>query len=53
VVDVGGDDHSATRNFRADELGIEVLPLGYELHLIGDDALAGGFELGHAENSFS
>ncbi len=44
---VGGNDHSAARDLVADQLRGEILSLGDKAHLVGDDALAGGFELGH------
>src|SRR5262249_27528286 len=44
---VGWNDHAAAGDFVADELRGEVFTLGDEVHFVGDDALAGGFELGH------
>ena len=44
---VGRDDHAAAGHLVADQLGVEVLALGDEAHLVGDDALAGRFDLGH------
>ena len=44
---VGRDDHAAAGDLGADQLRVEVFALGDVLHLGGDDALAGGFELGH------
>ena len=41
MVDVGGNDHPAARDFGADQFGGQVLALGDILHLAGDDALAG------------
>ena len=46
---VGGDDHPAAGHLVADQLDGEVLARGDKAHLVGDDALAGGFELGHGE----
>ena len=47
---VGRDDHPAARDLGADQLGLELLALGDELHLGRDDALAGHFDLGHDGN---
>ena len=44
---VRGDDHPAAGDLGADQFRVEVLAAGDELHLGGDGALAGGFELGH------
>ena len=46
-IDVGRDDHAAAGDLGADQLRVEVFAPGDELHLGGDDALAGGFELRH------
>src|SRR5262249_7756490 len=43
---VGGDDHAPAGHLVADQLGLEVLALGDEGHLLGDDAPAGGVQLG-------
>src|SRR5262249_36182581 len=53
---VGGDDHPAAGHLVADQLGLEVLALGDEGHLVGDHAPAGGLKLGgvgrgHGEDS--
>ena len=50
---VGGDDHAAAGDLVADQLGVEVLALGDEAHLVGDDALAGGFHLRHGRKPFT
>ena len=50
---VGGDDHAAAGHLVADQFGVEVLALGDEAHLVGDDALAGGFELRHGDRPFT
>jgi len=47
VVDVGRDDHAAARDLGTNQVGVEVFPLGDEVHLRSDRALAGSFELGH------
>jgi hypothetical protein len=41
VVHVRGDDHPPARDLAADELGLEPLAPGDEVHLLGDDALPG------------
>ena len=48
---VGRDDHPAARDFRADQLGIEVLAAGHEFHLGRDNPLAGHFDLRHCQAS--
>ena len=48
---VGRDDHAAAGDLVADQFGVEVLALGDEVHFVGDDALAGGFELRHGSGS--
>ena len=49
---VGRDDHAAAGDLVADQLGVEVFALGDETHLVGDDALAGGFHLRHGRQPF-
>ena len=46
---VGRDDHASACHFGADKFGIEIFALGDEVHFLGDNALAGGFNLSHAE----
>ena len=41
VMDVGGDDHAAARDFGANQLGRQALAPGDVFHLLGDHALAG------------
>ncbi len=47
MVDVGRDDHVAGSNFVADQLGRDLLALGDEEHLFGEQALAGKVHLRH------
>ena len=47
MIDVGGDNHAAARDFGAHEFRVKVLALGDKAHFIGDDVFAGGFELRH------
>ena len=48
---VGRDDHPAAGDLGADQLGVEVLAAGDELHLGGDRPLAGLFDLRHCRAS--
>ena len=41
VVDIGGDDGAAARDFAADEFGLELFAAGDVFHFFGDDAFAG------------
>ncbi len=45
MVDIGGDDHASGGDFVADELGGQLLALGDEHHLFGDQSLAGKVHL--------
>src|SRR5262249_46471744 len=47
MLDVRRNDHAAARHLIADQFRRQVFALGDEVHLVGDNALAGGFELGH------
>ena len=44
---VGRNDHAAAGHLVADQLRVQVLALGDEMHFGCNDALAGGFELRH------
>ena len=46
---VGGDDHAAAGHLVADEFDVEILAVGDETHFIGNNALAGGFDLSHGK----
>jgi hypothetical protein len=50
VLDVGRNDHAAPRHLGADQFGVQVFPLGDELHLGRDGARAGGFDLSHGRS---
>ena len=47
MMDVGGDDGAAARDFAADELRVDLFALGDKLHFLGDDALAARVHLRH------
>ena len=46
---VGRDDHAAAGDLVADQFRVEGLAAGDVVHLVGDDALAGRFDLRHGE----
>ncbi len=45
VMDIGGNDGAAARDFAADQFRFELLALGNVFHLLGNDALAGEVHL--------
>ncbi len=45
VMDIGGNDEAAARDFRADDLWLEPFTLGHATHSVGDDAAPGLGEL--------
>src|SRR5207248_3239187 len=48
---VGRDDHAAAGDLVADQPGVQVLAAGDVTHFVRNPALAGGFNLGHEQDS--